>query len=366
MTNHKIADTENEPTIAIILGDGVGPSFISQTQACIDLAVEQAFAGQKRINWLPLVCGEQAACEFDGEWFPEQTLNLLEQHKLALLGPITAPLGYGFRSLNLALRHELGLNLTQTQYRTAMGVFELLRDNTEDLPIGLEWDSGSFEGAALKQFLLDELGVSKLNLHGDAVFALKAHTKKVTEELVYSALERARETNCSHLYFAHQANKLILSEGTWLHWVEQTLHQLGASAEDNGCYCLGNLSISLLAVSSVVERLLQNKLAPGMIACSSHSAEIIADTITGFFHLKHRHSVTNFNSTHALFEPAHGPFGALRRADDGLACLSAGCCLLEAIGWTVASQILLQAIDKVQRPNSTLVINDVQLALQAS
>ena len=148
------------PIIAYIDGDGVGLDVMPVMRKVVDAAIEHSYGPRRKIHWMQVYNGEQAAKLYDGDWFPQETINAVRECKIAIKGPLTTPLGGGFRSLNVALRHEMDLYVNM---RTIKGFSALpsplknpftthitvLRDSSEDVYSGIEWQAVSVESCLL-------------------------------------------------------------------------------------------------------------------------------------------------------------------------------------------------------------------------
>ena len=160
----------NDPIVPFIEGDGIGPDIWAASKRVLDAAVEKAYNGDRKINWLEVYAGQKA---FDktGEWLPQDTLDNIEEYLVAIKGPLTTPVGGGIRSLNVALRQKLDLYACVRPVRWFTGVpspvkepqkvdMVIFRENTEDIYAGIEWEHGTAEVEKVKRFLIDEMGVT--------------------------------------------------------------------------------------------------------------------------------------------------------------------------------------------------------------
>src|SRR5699024_11614184 len=148
-----VLQVPDQPVIPFIEGDGTGPDIWAAARRVLDAAVEKAYDGKKKIDWKEVYAGEQAYNK-TGEWLPQDTLDQIDEYKIAIKGPLTTPIGGGFRSLNVALRHELDLYIYLRPVRYFDGVpspvkhpeevdMVIFRENTEDIYAGIEWQQGS-------------------------------------------------------------------------------------------------------------------------------------------------------------------------------------------------------------------------------
>ena len=163
----------DNPIIPFIEGDGIGVDITPVMIKVIDAAISKAYSGQKKISWMEVYCGEKAADLYQGDWFPSETLDAVKEYVVSIKGPLTTPVGGGFRSLNVALRQELDLYVCQRPVRWFEGVPSpvkepnkvdmcIFRENSEDIYAGIEWSAGSEGATKVINFLKNEMDVSKI------------------------------------------------------------------------------------------------------------------------------------------------------------------------------------------------------------
>ena len=171
VTKNGELNVPNQPIIPFIEGDGIGPDIWAAASRVIDSAVEKAYNGEKKIEWLEVLAG-QKAYDQTGEWLPQDTLDKINEYLIAIKGPLTT-LGGGFRSLNVTLRQELDLFACLRPVRHYTGVpspvkhpehcdMQIFRENTEDIYAGIEFNEGTPEVKKVIDFLQDEMGVENI------------------------------------------------------------------------------------------------------------------------------------------------------------------------------------------------------------
>ena len=159
----------DHPILAYVEGDGIGPDIMRACLRVWDAAIEQAYGGQRKVHWMELYMGEKAAEKYDGNVFPDEVKEALQQIIVSIKGPLTTPVGGGFRSLNVALRQDLDLYACVRPVRYYPGVpspmrqpefvdVVIFRENTEDVYTGIEYQAGSTEAKRVERFLKDEMG----------------------------------------------------------------------------------------------------------------------------------------------------------------------------------------------------------------
>ena len=205
----------DNPIIPYIEGDGTGGDISPVMLKVVDAAVERAYGGKKQIAWMEVFCGEKAAEMYDGNWFPEETLQAIKEYIVSIKGPLTTPVGGGFRSLNVALRQELDLFVCQRPVRWFEGVptpvnepnkvdMVIFRENSEDIYAGIEWKPGSPEAEKVIQFLQNEMGVKKIRFDKNCGLGVKPVSEEGTKRLVRKAIQYAIDQDLPSVYLSTQ------------------------------------------------------------------------------------------------------------------------------------------------------------------
>ena len=218
----------NNPTIPFIEGDGIGPDIWKAAVRVLDAAVQKAYNGEKKIEWLKVLAGQEA---FDktGEWMPEATMDAFKEYLISIKGPLTTPVGGGIRSLNVALRQELDLYvcLRPIKYFEAVPSpmwhpekvnMVIFRENTEDIYAGIEFMTGTPEAKKLLTFLVDEMGVKAFRFPETTSLGVKPVSKDGSERLIRAAIEYAIEHNLPSLTIVHKGNIMKFTEGAFKNW----------------------------------------------------------------------------------------------------------------------------------------------------
>ncbi len=223
-----VLHTPDHPVIPFIEGDGTGPDIWAAAQRVLDAAVEKAYAGKKKIEWKEVYAGEKAFNKF-GEWLPEETLETIREYLIAIKGPLTTPIGGGFRSLNVALRQELDLFVCLRPVRYFEGVpspvkrpedcdMVIFRENTEDIYAGIEYKEGTEKVQKLIDFLQNEMGVNKIRFPETSGIGIKPISIEGTERLVRSAINYAIKEGRKSVTLVHKGNIMKFTEGAFKNW----------------------------------------------------------------------------------------------------------------------------------------------------
>ncbi|HEX9651331.1 MAG TPA: NADP-dependent isocitrate dehydrogenase, partial [Cyclobacteriaceae bacterium] len=234
MTSKKITITDGKlsvpdnPVIPFIEGDGTGIDIWPASRLVFDAAVENAYGGKRKIEWMEVLAGEKAFNE-TGNWMPEETLNKFREYLVGIKGPLTTPVGGGIRSLNVALRQELDLYACVRPVRWFHGVpspvkdpsttnMVIFRENTEDIYAGIEFMHGTPEADKIIKFLTGEMGIKKIRFPETSSIGIKPVSLEGTERLVRSAIEYALSEGRPTLTLVHKGNIMKFTEGAFKKW----------------------------------------------------------------------------------------------------------------------------------------------------
>ncbi|MFB6279251.1 MAG: NADP-dependent isocitrate dehydrogenase, partial [Salinibacter sp.] len=222
-------DVPDHPIIPYIKGDGVGSDIWPAAQSVFDAAVDAAYDGERAIAWTEVLAGEKAK-EHTGELLPQETVDTIREHRVAIKGPLTTPVGAGFRSLNVALRQKLDLyaNVRPTYYIDGVPSpmkspeemdMVTFRENTEDVYAGIEWEAGTEEAEQVRRFVEDQMGFDETIHDGPVGIGIKPITEFGTKRLVREAIDYALE-NDRHQFvtLVHKGNIMKFTEGAFREW----------------------------------------------------------------------------------------------------------------------------------------------------
>eukprot|EP00055_Hartaetosiga_balthica_P018591 m.134843 g.134843 ORF g.134843 m.134843 type:complete len:490 (+) comp9753_c0_seq1:84-1553(+) len=218
----------NNPTIPFIEGDGTGPDIWKSAQHVFDSAVEKAYGGERKIEWLEVLAGEKAFRQ-TGEWLPSATLDAFRTYLVGIKGPLTTPIGGGIRSLNVALRQTLDLYVCLRPVMYFAGVpspvkkpedvdIVLFRENTEDIYAGIEFDAGTPEAKELLSFLQAKGVSDKVRFPESSAFGIKPISKDGTQRLVKASIAYALSNGRKSVTIVHKGNIMKFTEGSFKKW----------------------------------------------------------------------------------------------------------------------------------------------------
>ena len=382
MQNGKLQVPAN-PVIPFIIGDGTGPDIWHATQPVLDAAVEKAYKGVRKIEWLEVLAGEKAFNE-TGSWLPEATLTNFREYLVGIKGPLTTPIGGGMRSLNVALRKELDLYVCLRPVRYFEGVpspvkhpeqvdMVIFRENTEDIYTGIEFENGT-EGAEKFKALLKEnfpKEYAKIRFPNSAGMGVKPVSKEGTFRLVRAAIRYALDNKRSNLTLVHKGNIMKYTEGafrnwgyelaesefgaqvyTWSQW-EATKAAKGedvANAEQDAALKAGKLLIKDVIADIVFQQTILRPKEFDVLATMNLNGDYLSDALAaqvGGIGIAPGGNI-NYDTGHAVFEATHGT--APKYADKDVvnpgSVILSGEMMLRYMGWNEAADLVISGMEK--------------------
>jgi isocitrate dehydrogenase len=354
-----------QPIIAYIDGDGVGLDVMPVMRQVVDAAIEHCYGKKLKIHWMQVYNGEQAAKLYDGDWFPQETINAVRECKIAIKGPLTTPLGGGFRSLNVALRHEMDLFVNM---RTIKGFSALpsplkdpfttnitvLRDSSEDVYSGIEWQAGSVESEKMLDFLCEEMGVTRLRFAQECGIGIKNISKEGSERLIRYAINYALKNERESLTLVHKGNVLKFTDGAFKRWgFALAKQEYNANEHENGRWLeiqrtnLPPLIIKEVIADNMLQQCLMDPAQFDVVATTNQNGDFLADMLSAQVGGVGIMPAANLNTEVAFFEPTHGTFERIAgqdKANPSSSLLSA-VLMLKFMGWVEAACVIENALE---------------------
>ena len=231
--SHGKLQVPDHPIVPFIEGDGTGPDIWRASVRVLDAAVEQAYGGKRRIAWAEVYAGEKAHTVYGADCppnlLPTETLDVIREYLVSIKGPLTTPIGEGFRSLNVTLRQELDLYVCLRPVKYFRGVpspvkrpeavdMVIFRENTEDIYVGVEWLTGTPECQKVVDFLTRDMGVKKIRFPKTSSIGIKPISIEGSDRLNRAAIRYAIEQNRRNVTFAHKGNIQKYTEGMFMKW----------------------------------------------------------------------------------------------------------------------------------------------------
>ncbi|MFQ5629317.1 MAG: isocitrate dehydrogenase (NADP(+)) [bacterium] len=354
----------NHPIIPFIEGDGIGPDIWRATQRVLDAAVQKAYSGQKKIAWMEIYAGEKAK-DIYNEWLPEDTFNAIRHFIVAIKGPLTTPVGGGFRSLNVTLRQVLDLYACVRPVKYYPGVpapvthpekmnVVIFRENTEDVYSGVEWKQGSREAAEVIDFINKNYGH---NIRQDSGIGIKPISVTGTKRLVRKAIEYAISQGRNSVTLVHKGNIMKFTEGAFKEWGyelgkeeygEQTISEDDVWSEYNGQPPAGQVVIKDRIADSMFQQILTRTNEYDVIATSNLNGDYLSDACAAQVGGLGMAPGANIGDYIGLFEATHGTapkYSGLDKVNPGSLILS-GVMMLEYLGWQEAAKLVENGLAK--------------------
>jgi isocitrate dehydrogenase len=354
----------NHPVILFIEGDGTGPDIWRAAQPVLDAAVAKAYGGARKIAWQEILAGEKAFRE-TGHYLPEATLEALRAYRVALKGPLTTPVGGGFRSLNVTLRQVLDLYACIRPVRYYAGVpsplkepekidMAVFRENTEDVYAGLEWPAYSDEARRLIAFLNRELGCS---IDSSAAIGIKPMTERCSKRLVRLAIRYAIERGRASVTLMHKGNIMKYTEGAFQNWgyevaLEEFEAKVISEAEVGSRYNwqapAGKVVIKDRLSDNLFQQVLLRPDEYQVIATPNLNGDYISDALAAQVGGLGMAPGANIGDACAVFEATHGSAPKYAGQDKVNPCsvILSGAMLLEHLGWHEAAQLIHAALPR--------------------
>ncbi|GLS27460.1 NADP-dependent isocitrate dehydrogenase [Marinibactrum halimedae] len=361
-----ILDVPDCPIIPFIEGDGIGVDITPVMRKVVDVAVKQAYGGKRKIAWMEVFCGEKAAQLYDGEWFPSETLEAIKEHLVAIKGPLTTPVGGGFRSLNVALRQELDLYVCQRPVRWFHGVpspvkhpenvnMVIFRENSEDIYAGIEWKAGSEEARKLVQFMQKELGVTKIRWPDATGVGIKPVSEEGSKRLIRKAILYAIEHNMPSVTMVHKGNIMKFTEGAFRDWgYELAQQEFDAQLYEGGPWVViknpktgGDIIIKDVIADAMLQQVLLRPSDYSVIATLNLNGDYLSDALAAQVGGIGIAPGANLSDSIAIFEATHGTapkYAGQDKVNPGSLLLSATM-MLDHMGWGEASELIVQGME---------------------
>ena len=358
----------SNPIIPFIEGDGIGVDIWPASKKVIDHAVEKAYQGSKKIEWLEVLAGEKAFNQ-TGEWLPQETLDSFNKYLVGIKGPLTTPVGGGITSLNVALRQKLDLFACVRPVRWFDGTpspvkdpsttdMVIFRENTEDIYAGIEFENGTKENQKIKSLLKEnfEQRFNKIRFPESSGIGLKPISEEGTSRLVRSAIDYAIKNKRDSVTFVHKGNIMKYTEGSFRDWgYNIAKEEFGAKDLDGGPWQEINIENRKIIIKDVIadaflQQILLRPKEYSVVATMNLNGDYISDAlaaIVGGIGIAPGANI-NYESGHAIFEATHGTapkYAGKNKVNPGSVILS-GAMMLEHLGWVEAKDLIHKGITK--------------------
>jgi isocitrate dehydrogenase len=411
----------DNPIIPFIEGDGTGVDIWKASVRVFDAAVLKAYGGTKKISWMEVYAGEKPFNLFrekmgDKAWLPDETVEAFREFLVGIKGPLTTPIGGGIRSLNVALRQLLDLYTCLRPVRYFQGVpspvkkpqdvdMIIFRENCEDIYAGIEWMTGTAECEKIMNFLIQEMGVTKIRFPASSSIGIKPISREGSERLIRAAIHYALVHKRKSVTIVHKGNIMKFTEGAFKDWgytlatsefrsrvvtereswiidnqdrnaglavadnarmidpgydmmsprqQEDIRNEVGAALELMKSHGSGQWKKLLMVKDTIADITLQQVLTRAkefdVVATMNLEGDFLSDALAaqvGGIGISPGANI-NYVTGHAIFEATHGTapkYANLDKVNPGSVILS-GVMMLEHLGWQEAGNIIVKSIDK--------------------
>jgi len=364
--NNGKLNVPSHPIIPFIEGDGIGPDIWKAAQHVLDSAVEKAYNGERKIEWVEVLAGQKA---FDqtGEWLPQATLDSIRENLVAIKGPLTTPVGGGIRSLNVALRQKLDLYACVRPVRWFEGVpspvkepnkvdMVIYRENTEDIYAGIEYNYGTPEVEKVKEFLQKEMGVTQIRFPDTVSLGVKPVSKEGTERLVRSSIEYALEKGRRSVTLVHKGNIMKFTEGMFKKWgYDLAKNEYGAKDYEGGPWQIIEKDGKQLIIKDVIadaflQQILLRPSEYDVVATLNLNGDYVSDALAamvGGIGIAPGANI-NYSTGASIFEATHGtaPKYAGQDKVNPSSVILSGVMMLEYMGWDEAGDLIVKGMEE--------------------
>ncbi len=353
----------DDPIIPCIAGDGIGPDIWNAGKPVLDCAVAKAYGGRRRIEWLPVRAGEDCWKE-TGEFVPEATKEAITKYRVAIKGPLSTPVGKGFRSVNVMLRQMYDLYACVRPVSHIPGVpspvihpddvnMVIFRENTEDLYAGVEWDHDTPEAERVIA-LIKELGK---NVRPHSAIGIKPISEFGSKRLVRMAIQYAIDHKLPNVTLVHKGNIMKFTEGGFRHWgyevaaeefgdvtitEEEVTKNFGGKAPE------GKIVIKDRITDAMFQQILLRPAEYSVLALPNLNGDYMSDALAAEVGGLGMAPGSNIGEGYAIFEATHGTapkYAGQDKTNPGSIILS-GALMLEYIGWKEAAELIRKAVEK--------------------
>ena len=351
------------PILPFVEGDGTGVDITPVMRKVVDSAVNVAYGGKRRIQWMEMYAGEKA-CKVYGEnvWLPDETLEAAREFVVSIKGPLTTPVGGGIRSINVALRQQLDLYVCLRPVRYFRGVpsplrqpektdMVIFRENSEDIYAGIEWQAQSEGATKVIKFLIEDMGVKKIRFPQTSGIGIKPVSREGTERLVRKAIQYAIANRRRSVTLVHKGNIMKFTEGAFRDWgYALAQREFGGQLLDGGPWL--KLPSGIIMKDVIADAFLQQILLRpdeyDVIATLNLNGDYISDALAAQVGGIGIAPGANTSDSVAMFEATHGTapkYAGKDYVNPGSLILSAER-MLRHMGWVESADLIISSMEK--------------------
>ncbi len=363
VNDNKSLSVPLHPLIPFIEGDGIGVDITPVMRTVVDAAVRKAYGGKRKIIWMEIYAGEKSTKIYGKDmWLPDETLDAARKYVVSIKGPLTTPVGGGIRSINVALRQELDLYVCLRPVRYFRGVpspllhpektnMVIFRENSEDIYAGIEWESESEKAKKVINFLIKDMGVTKIRFPQTSGIGIKPVSREGTERLVRKAIQYALDNHRKSVTLVHKGNIMKYTEGAFKNWgYDLARHEFGASELDGGPWmklAIGGIIIKDVIADAFMQQILLRPEDYDVIATLNLNGDYISDALAAQVGGIGIAPGANMSDSVAMFEATHGTapkYAGKDYVNPGSLILSAEM-MLRHMTWFEAADLIIQAME---------------------
>ena len=356
----------DDPIIPFIEGDGIGPDIWAATRHVVDAATEKKYGGDRKIVWMEIFAGDKAQQVYgEGVVMPDDTLRAIPEYVVAIKGPLTTPIGGGFRSLNVTMRQKLDLYACVRPVRWIPGVpspvkhpekldVVIFRENTEDVYAGIEWREGTPEAARVLAFLNEEMG---RDIRLDSGVGVKPISATGTRNITRKALRYARDRKLPSVTFVHKGNIMKFTEGAFKDWGyelareefgDATVSEAELWEKYDGKVPAGKIVVKDRIADSMFQQVLLRPDEYSILVTPNLNGDYLSDAAAAQVGGLGMAPGANMGDFVALFEATHGtaPKYAGQDKVNPSSLILSGVMMLEYLGWQEAADAVVDAMTK--------------------
>jgi len=358
----------DNPIIPFIEGDGTGLDITPVMIKVVDVAVQKAYSGKRKIAWMEVFAGEKSTKVYGPDvWMPDETLEVVKEYVVSIKGPLTTPVGGGIRSLNVALRQSLDLYVCLRPVRYFKGVpspvrepektdMVIFRENSEDIYAGIEWEAGTDGAKKIVDFLVKEMGVKKIRFPETSSIGIKPVSREGTQRLVRKAFQYAIDNDKPSVTLVHKGNIMKFTEGGFRDWgYELAMKEFGAQLVDGGPWCKfknpktgKDIIVKDVIADAFLQQILLRPNEYSVIATLNLNGDYISDALAAQVGGIGIAPGANMSDSIAMFEATHGTapkYAGKDYVNPGSEILSAEM-MLRHLGWFEAADLIISSMEK--------------------
>lgn len=363
-----VLNVPDHPIIPYIEGDGTGADITPVMIKVVDAAVAKAYGAKRKISWMEVYAGEKATRIYGPDvWLPEETLKVVKEFVVSIKGPLTTPVGGGIRSLNVALRQELDLYVCLRPVRYFSGVpspvkqpekvdMVIFRENSEDIYAGIEWASESAGAKKVIEFLVRDMGVTKIRFPDTSAIGIKPVSREGTERLVRKAIQYAIDNNRKSVTLVHKGNIMKFTEGGFRDWgYGLAQREFGAQPVDGGPWCSfrnpttgQDIVVKDVIADAFLQQIILRPAEYDVIATLNLNGDYVSDALAAQVGGIGIAPGANLSDDVAMFEATHGTapkYAGKDYVNPGSEILSAEM-MLRHMGWVEAADCVIRSMER--------------------